>query len=270
MGCDTSVKGQVLATGKAIQANDLAAGGNGGNVTVEAGGTGCPAGDVALEAASIEARGAIHSNSKGGTIAVRSFNCDITGAPPGKLDASGSKGANPGSITLTTCANSIAYSGATTPLAVLFPGVCGGEPTLPVDVPYCNCGGAPAISVDKACNHGFALISPPTPITFFGTVINSGDVTLINVTVLDDRGATTWTSSGLPGSTGITLAPAGSPGDSADYSGSYFPVDCGDYLTNTATASGTDAINGGAPISATATEAPPYPGADAGCYFHCE
>ena len=125
-----SKSGSVSTFGNALQANDLAAGGDGGKVTVEAGGAGSPAGDVALDAASIEARGAIHANSSGGTIAIRSFSGDITGALPGKLDASGSTGANPGSITLTACANPISYSGTTTPLATRLPGTCDG--TLPI------------------------------------------------------------------------------------------------------------------------------------------
>ena len=125
-----SKSGSVSTFGNALQANDLAAGGDGGKVTVEAGGAGSPAGDVALDAASIEARGAIHANSSGGTIAIRSFSGDITGALPGKLDASGSTGANPGNTTLTACANPISYSGTTTPLATRSPGTCDG--TLPI------------------------------------------------------------------------------------------------------------------------------------------
>jgi hypothetical protein len=128
-----SKAGSVSTSGNAIQANDLANGGDGGRITVEAGGAGSPAGDVALDAASIEARGANHPNSFGGLIAVRSFNGDITGAPPGLLNAS-AHATHPGSITLTSCLGP-SYTGGSNPAAVPLGGVCGGMPTFPALTP---------------------------------------------------------------------------------------------------------------------------------------
>ncbi|HSE62660.1 MAG TPA: right-handed parallel beta-helix repeat-containing protein [Thermoanaerobaculia bacterium] len=128
-----SKAGAVSTSGNAIQANDLANGGDGGRITVEAGGAGSPAGDVALDAASIEARGANHPNSFGGLIAVQSFNGDITGAPPGLLNAS-AHATHPGSISLTSCLGP-SYTGGSNPAAVPLGGVCGGMPAFPALTP---------------------------------------------------------------------------------------------------------------------------------------
>jgi hypothetical protein len=49
--------GSVSTFGDAIQANNTAAGGGGGTITVQAGGTGSPAGDVLFDSASIQAMG---------------------------------------------------------------------------------------------------------------------------------------------------------------------------------------------------------------------
>jgi hypothetical protein len=128
-----SKAGAVSTSGNAIQANDIANGGDGGKITVEAGGAGSPAGDVALDAASIEARGANHPNSFGGLIAVQSFNGDITGAPPGLLNAS-AHATHPGSISLTSCLGP-SYTGGSNPAAVPLGGVCGGMPAFPALTP---------------------------------------------------------------------------------------------------------------------------------------
>ena len=148
-----SKSGSVSTFGNALQANDLAAGGDGGSVRVEAGGAACPGGNVALDAASIEARGALHANSSGGLIAIRSFNCDITGAAPGSLNASGSLGANPGSITLTSCLGP-SYTGASNPAAVNISPVCGGSPTFPAPADTL----LPAANCSQLCN-----VQTPTP-----------------------------------------------------------------------------------------------------------
>jgi hypothetical protein len=147
-----SKAGSVSTFGNAIQASDFANGGDGGSITIEAGGPGSPAGDVALDAASIQASGDVHPNSFGGVIDVRSFNGDITGAPPGSLTATGGVG-NAGDITLIWCITTLNhYSGGSTPAAVNNPGFCGGMPTLP----------EPAITLLPAANC-LELCTPVTP-----------------------------------------------------------------------------------------------------------
>ncbi len=128
----------------AIQANANAptsAGGNGGAVIIEAGGAGSPVGDVDLGTATIQAIGHTGNVSDtGGSIAVRSFQGNITGSAPGSLDAHGDGGANPGIITLTACLTDpavtyIAAGGTTNPAAGTFV-VCPGPtmPTFPANV----------------------------------------------------------------------------------------------------------------------------------------
>ncbi len=159
-----SKSGRVETLGNAISANDVLDGGDGGGfpagtsgVKVEAGGAGSPGGDVSLDAASIEARGAVHSNSFGGKIAVRSWNGDVTGGPGGLLDATAGVG-NDGMITLTSCVTPQGYSGGSTPAATVNAGLafCGGMPTLPSPadtlLPSSNC--------FNACN---PVTPTPTP-----------------------------------------------------------------------------------------------------------
>ncbi len=87
---------------------------------------------------------------------------------------------------------------------------------------------APGISVTKACTDAPA---PRQPITFSGTVTNTGNVDLNNVTCVDDKSGTVLTLASL------------AAGASAPYSGSYVPVS--GPSTDTVTCTGTDAINGG-------------------------
>jgi hypothetical protein len=88
--------------------------------------------------------------------------------------------------------------------------------------------------VTKNCTNASA---PGQPINFSGIVTNTGNVTLNNVTVVDDHAGTVLTLASL------------APGASAPYSGSYVPASS--PSTNIVTASGTDAINGGT-VTATA------------------
>lgn len=103
----------------------------------------------------------------------------------------------------------------------------------------------PAIRVTKQCQDA------PTfgaPITFNGTVRNSGDVTLRDVRVVDDQ-------VGL-----LKLIASLAPGAHMDYSGRYTPSGCGPNFTDTVTASGTDVCTGNAVNnSASATCAVPCP-----------
>src|SRR5437016_12091806 len=71
------------------------------------------------------------------------------------------------------------------------------------------------------------------PITFSGTITNTGNVTLNNVNIADSPAAA------------ITLATTTlAPGQSTNYSGSYVPSQTGGDKTDTVTASGVDALNG--------------------------
>src|SRR5205823_4356381 len=73
---------------------------------------------------------------------------------------------------------------------------------------------APGITVTKQCDVGpFGL---GEPIKLKGTVTNNGNVTLLNVTVVDSSAAGTVLS-------GVTLTPSASP----SYSGSYTASGCG-------------------------------------------
>jgi hypothetical protein len=143
-----SKTGSVSASGNAISANAVVFAGDGGDVTVEA------AGNVALDASSIEARGDDHSNGFGGSISARSYAGDVTGAPPGLLDASAFATGNFGSVTLTACANPVGYTGGSNPAAVPNPGVC--IPTMPT---------LPALAAPEAYPSGDCVqyCSPPTP-----------------------------------------------------------------------------------------------------------
>lgn len=99
------------------------------------------------------------------------------------------------------------------------------------DSASCQIVTAPAITVTKACTNG-AFPPADSPISFTGTVTNSGNVTLNNVTVFDDQVGGSVLS-------GISLA----PGVSANFNGSYAPTHT--WNKNTVTASGEDAINSG-------------------------
>ena len=84
----------------------------------------------------------------------------------------------------------------------------------------------PKIAVTKECVDAAA----GEPITFSGTVTNTGDVLLVDVTVTDDHG-------------GPVLGPIDlAPGASAPYSGSYTPTES--PSTNTVTAEGTASLFG--------------------------
>ncbi len=103
---------------------------------------------------------------------------------------------------------------------------------------------SPAISVTKSC--------PPLPLEpgdrlkYTGTVVNTGNITLTNVTVVDDQPAPNTTVLGP-----ITLA----PGESVKFFGAYtVPLDfCG---TDTVTAHGFDSCTGVAVSNAATTTCP--------------
>jgi hypothetical protein len=103
---------------------------------------------------------------------------------------------------------------------------CGGGSNVTAQASAtCNVICNPAITVTKVCTDATAL---GEPITFNGTVCNTGNVTLNNVTVTS-------------GAAGIVLGPISlAPGACSAYSGSYASTECGPS-TDSVSASGTAA-----------------------------
>jgi parallel beta-helix repeat protein len=121
------------APAEVVQANATGVGSDGGIVTIQA------ALDVLLHTSSIQAQGPDGSNTRGGTIGVKSFNGQVSGTAlaGSELNASGGVGGSGlGQVTLSACSAlpypAGTYGGTITPLPplVLFP-VCGGAPTPP-------------------------------------------------------------------------------------------------------------------------------------------
>lgn len=117
-----STFGAITTFGRAIQANDTAAGGRGGSILLEA--TFSVAG-VDLGQASLQAEGATNGGGgqAGGRIEARAFNGDITGSAPGELNAKGGSAPGNGTVTLSPCQppDQNHYLGASTPAVVFFP-----------------------------------------------------------------------------------------------------------------------------------------------------
>ncbi|HET6201704.1 MAG TPA: hypothetical protein VFI25_02750 [Planctomycetota bacterium] len=111
--------------------------------------------------------------------------------------------------------------------------ICGLGPVSDAASSTCAVICAPAIDVTKSCQNAPA---PGQPISFTGTVTNTGNTHLSNVTVFDDR-------------TGQVLGPiALAPNQSASFSGSYVPT--ATPSTDTVVASGQpDAICGLGPVT---------------------
>jgi hypothetical protein len=167
----TSVNGDVLVTGLAIQADNVAAGGDGGSITAEA------SGNVTLSDATLFARGDFTGADvgKGGTISLRAFNGAVSWLDPtdppadvGDVRPTGTgvtPNANPaqdpqrGVITFQDCAagpvittgTTFPFNGAAATTPTTLADACGGAPTLPayVVLPDCPCGGSPA---DGTCD----------------------------------------------------------------------------------------------------------------------
>jgi hypothetical protein len=113
--------GKITASGKAIQANDTAAGGKGGRILVEA--TFSVVG-VELGLASLQAEGATRGGGgqAGGHIEAHAFNGEITGAAPGSLDAKGGPAPGNGKVILSPC-GPLDYTGSSTP-ALIYSPIC--------------------------------------------------------------------------------------------------------------------------------------------------
>jgi uncharacterized repeat protein (TIGR01451 family) len=108
---------------------------------------------------------------------------------------------------------------------------CSGVTVTDEDTTTCNIATTPAIVVTKMCSSG--VLQPGGLLTYSGSVSNAGNITLIEVTVVDSASPN---NPPLPGS--IDLA----PGQSVSFSGSYIvpPDFCG---SDTITASSLDVCN---------------------------
>ncbi|PAU51298.1 hypothetical protein BZL41_26860 [Pseudomonas sp. PIC25] len=116
----------------------------------------------------------------------------------------------------------------------------------------CSADVTPAIEVTKQCTDAPAF---GQAILFDGTVTNTGNVALLNVTVVDDNGTPGDTSDDVTFNLG-DLA----PGAAANYNGAYTPSLAGFY-TNTVVATAEDAVES-SPVSSSADatcEVPPPP-----------
>lgn len=149
--------GAYTSSGFAIQANSLAPGSNGGDVTIEA------SGNVELTDSAVQALGsAAGANPAGGKISARSFNGFVLGNAPGELIATG--GPPVGVITLQGCGtgadgDGVNYTGTTNPAATILMDACTGQPALPGPVtaalvalaPICESGacGLPSLLCEK-------------------------------------------------------------------------------------------------------------------------
>ena len=102
----------------------------------------------------------------------------------------------------------------------------------------CQADVAAAIEVSKVCSATVNSGGTGVDVLFNGSVTNTGNVALGNVTVVDDSG-----TPGVPGDDAIVLGPISLvPGASAAYSGSFSASSA--FSTDTVTASGTDVISG--------------------------
>ena len=117
---------------------------------------------------------------------------------------------------------------------------CGGATVTDTDTGTCAVFTSPGIVVTKVCAPG--VLRPGDLLTYSGSVSNTGNITLINVTVVNNQ----------PGAASPLLGPIDlAPGQSAPYAASYIvPNDfCGN---DTVTASGLD-LCGNAPVADSVT-----------------
>jgi uncharacterized repeat protein (TIGR01451 family) len=110
---------------------------------------------------------------------------------------------------------------------------CAGVTVSDTDSGTCTVLTSPQIVVTKVCDPRLSLLRPGDLLTYSGTVSNAGNITLINVTVVDNQP--------VPGSPLLTINFL-APGESQTYTGSYtVPPDfCGE---DTVTANGFDACS---------------------------
>jgi uncharacterized repeat protein (TIGR01451 family) len=104
---------------------------------------------------------------------------------------------------------------------------------------------APRLTITQDCPA--TPVGPGGVLTYSGTVLNAGNITLTNVVITNDRSGTT------PVFTLATLA----PGESAGFAGSYtVPANSGCSVSSTATGSGYDACTGTRVVASAASTCP--------------
>ncbi len=119
---------------------------------------------------------------------------------------------------------------------------CTGQTVTVTDTEVCPVSSSPRITITKVCPTG--TLEPGDLLKYSGSVSNAGNITLTNVTVVNNVGGSTSVA-------GITLA----PGESVTYRGSYtIPNDfCG---TDTVTATGVGYCSGTTVTSSATTTCP--------------
>jgi hypothetical protein len=109
-------------------------------------------------------------------------------------------------------------------------------PVQDIESASCAADVNPAILVSKTCSADINAGGNGIDVLFSGTVTNTGNVALGNVSVVDDSG-----TPGVPGDDVTVLGPISlAPGASANYSGGF--AASGSSSTDTVTASGTDVV----------------------------
>lgn len=199
-----SITGTINITGLAIQANAVAGGGRGGEVSIEGNG------DVILNTASIEARGANAGNGQtGGKISARSFTGRVSGAMPGEVDAFGGTPAN-GQVKFSAYALTPAttYTGNIFGFRTNILDQSGGTPLLPFEIVSgdgrsyvaltpCFCLGT-QLTVNKECVCSSSDHQPPFTVTITGKFCNKGTEVLHDLILSDNLAATFTQPSMLP------------------------------------------------------------------------
>jgi hypothetical protein len=164
--------GEVIASGRAVQANSTSPGGQGGSVDIEA------KLDVNLQGGQVQAMGATSGGAPaGGTILVRSWgNAPATGSILGDLNSvlnvtGGIIPAKFGSITLTACGTIDFPPGQTLPAAVVptkTSGVCGGSPVFSSYVVLPDCPPECFLSALCACINDIEVNVATSTLTILG------------------------------------------------------------------------------------------------------
>jgi hypothetical protein len=130
------------------------------------------------------ARGGRAGNGSGGTIVIQSFTGDVTGAGKGQAT-----GQNPGTIVLKAAANPISNTGIFNPPAIRQPGMPEASPKtiLPCGAPI------PNVKLEKLVNGNPAdvcpgiSVAPGSTLNYEYRVTNTGQTVLVSVQVTDNR-----------------------------------------------------------------------------------
>ena len=252
----TSTTGSVIASGRAIQANDTANGGKGGRPALTIFCTaGAPCGGILIEGdqnvnltgAKVEAKGA--ANGAGGQMDVLAFNGAILASATTSLNVTGGTPPN-GVVHLTACTTIAFPPGVVIPAAALTPaggttGVCGLHPILPAYVdtqPFFGLGPFPTVTAggdkgcplkcggDCQCVGSFRLLTTPAnTVELKGFNLNSTTLVRLSTASCDTTTGTTvpFTKVGAPPDTVLRVNVTGIPtGDYHIITESAFNVCC--------------------------------------------